>query len=294
MTVPRFAREEFGDFSLLHRSAVEPRQMTVHLAHATGFNAETYLSLLESLDPALEVYAVDARGHGLSRARAVPRELRSWRRYQYDLQAFLETVERPVVLVGHSGGATASLQIAAEHPSWVAGLLLIEPVLVPPDKTTLAWWARLTGLSKRLPIARGAARRRMEFPSQQEAVDNYEGKGAFRTWPRPWIEAYVRGGTREVPDGVRLTCERDWESRTFAVATTNPYLYIRRLQCPVTILTAQPQGPPCDAESTAEFVRLRPDTRLVLVEGASHFLPMEKPDMVRHELNRLLERIAAS
>ncbi|MBW1876487.1 MAG: alpha/beta fold hydrolase, partial [Deltaproteobacteria bacterium] len=76
----------------------------MHFAHATGFNAETYRELLLSLDPALDVYAMDARGHGMSEAPADPKKLRSWVQYRKDLEALVDTLSRPTVLAGHSMG----------------------------------------------------------------------------------------------------------------------------------------------------------------------------------------------
>ena len=158
--------------------------MAIHFAHATGFNAQTYAPLLDSLDPSLDVYAMDARGHGLSKAPADPKRLRTWKPYVRDLESLVATMPQPIVLVGHSMGGTVSLELAAANPGSIAGLVLVDPVLPPPS---VGWWlplARAVGWTRRVPIARGAARRTMEFSSKEAAIDNFVGKGAFRTWPR--------------------------------------------------------------------------------------------------------------
>jgi pimeloyl-ACP methyl ester carboxylesterase len=282
-------REQLENFSLLHRPARGEPRATVHFAHATGFNAYTYRQLLEALDPSLEVYAMDARGHGLSSAPADPKKLRSWAPFRRDLEAFVETLSRPTVLAGHSMGATVSMELAAKRPDLVQGLVLIDPVIVPPKRVVLFAVARLLGISQRLiPIAQAAARRRTEFSSRQAAVENYEGKGAFKTWPRAWIEDYVEGGTVETASGnVRLSCDRGWESRTFANSTVNPYPALRRVRCPMTLLTRKPHGPPFPRESRDAFMKNRPKTRLVELENASHFLVMERPGVVQAEIERM-------
>ena len=265
--------------------------MAVHFAHATGFNANTYASLLENLDPSIDVYAMDARGHGLSKAPANPRTLRTWKPYVRDLESLVRTMPRPTVLVGHSMGGTVSLELAAANPESIAGLVLVDPVLPPPS---MGWWmpvARAVGWTRRLPIARAAAKRTMEFSSKKAAVDNFEGKGAFRTWPREWIEAYVEGGTIPTEDGVRLSCERAWESRTFATATPRWLGHAKRLQCPTTLIARETSGPPLNAESCDAFMRARPDTRLVKLKGASHFMTMERPDVVRDEIHRMVDAV---
>ena len=286
-------RERFGDFSVLRREPSAAATVSVHFAHATGFNAETYARLLDDLDASLAVYLMDARGHGLSTATADPRKLHNWRPYREDLEAFIETLPQPVVLGGHSMGATVSMELAAARPDLVGGLVLIDPVIVPPAQIPMLAVARTFRLAHRLvPIAQMAARRRMEFPSRQAAVENYVGKGPFRTWPREWIEAYVEGGTVENDDGtVRLSCDRAWESRTFAMATTNPYRALRKVRCPITLFTREHSGPPFPRASREAFMRCRPETQLLVLEDVTHFMAMERPDVVVEELGRMAERV---
>ena len=61
--------------------------------HATGFNAETYLPFFlkigELLDNQYSIYALDQRGHGLSKASAIPSELTSWQTYFEDGKNFI-------------------------------------------------------------------------------------------------------------------------------------------------------------------------------------------------------------
>jgi len=282
-------REQFGEFSVLRREPSGARRATVHFLHATGFNAESYRGLYASLDPALDVYAMDARGHGFSKAPADPKKLRSWASYRRDLEALVETLPAPIILAGHSMGATVSMELAARRPDVVWGLVLVDPVIVPPTHVVLATLARSFGQSGRLiPVAGLAAKRRMEFASKEDAVENFAGKGPFRTWPREWVEAYVDGGTVPCDGGVRLSCDRAWESRTFAVSTTNPYRALRKVQCPITLLTRDTDGPPFSRASREAFMSHQPSTRLLVLEDATHFLAMEQPEVVREEIERMV------
>jgi pimeloyl-ACP methyl ester carboxylesterase len=293
--VSRIQRERFGDFSVLRREPSGERRATVHFAHATGFNAETYRELLAALDPSLDVHAMDARGHGLSEAIADPKKLRSWVPYRRDLEAFVETLHRPTVLAGHSMGATVSMELAAARPDLVQGLVLIDPVIVPPRHIPRLTLARYLGFAARLiPIAQTAARRRIEFPSKEAAVENYVGKGPFRTWPREWIEAYVDGGTVPTDNGaVRLSCDRAWESKTFAMASINPYRKIGKLRCPITLIAREHDGPPFTRASRDAFMQRQPDTRLLILDEASHFMTMEQPEIVQAEIERMAELVCS-
>jgi pimeloyl-ACP methyl ester carboxylesterase len=291
--VKSIRRERFGDFSVLHREASGEGCIAVHFAHATGFNAETYRELISALDPSLDVYAMDARGHGMSEATADPNKLRSWRQYRKDLEAFVETLSRPTVLAGHSMGATVSMELAAARPDLVQGLVLIDPVIVPPRHIPMLAVARTFGLAGRLiPISQAAARRRMEFPSQEAAVENYAGKGPFRTWPREWIEAYVEGGTVDTEEGaIRLSCDRVWESKSFASATVYPYRDIEKLRCPTTLIAREHDVPPFTRASRDAFMQRQPDTRLLILEEASHFMTMEHPEITCAEIERMAQTV---
>ena len=286
-------REQFGEFSVLHRESSGTCRATIHFLHATGFNAEAYRELYGALHPALDVYAMDARGHGFTKAPADPKGLRSWTPFRRDLEAFVETLPGPTILAGHSMGATVSMELAAERPDLIRGLVLVDPVIVPPTHVLLAAAARFFGQSGRLiTISQLAAKRRMDFPSKEAAVENFVGKGPFRTWPRSWIEAYVDGGTIPSEGGVRLSCDRAWESRTFAASTTNPYRPLRKVRCPITLITRDSDGPPFSRASREAFMKRQPGTRLLVLDDATHFLAMERPAVVREEIERMVSTVA--
>jgi len=280
-------RESFGDFSLLRRPATERAAVPVHFAHATGFNAQTYAPLFKMLAPYVDLHAMDARGHGFSKASANPCLLRSWTPYVRDLESYVRTLSGPVVLCGHSLGGTVSLELAARAPELVAGLVLLDPVLPPPRLGWSLEILRVLHLTRRVPIAKAASKRRMDFPSKAAAVDNFEGKGAFRTWPRSWVESYVDGGTVRTEGGVRLSCDRRWEAQTFAVSTPRPYRFAEGLRCPTTLISRDPAGPPLTADARSAFIEARPAARVVVLDGATHFFPMEHPARVCDEIHRM-------
>ncbi len=290
--MPSLRRERFGDFSVLRREPTSERRATLHFLHATGFNAESYRPLFLDLDPALDVHAMDARGHGFSEAPADPSRLRSWRPFRDDLEAYVETLAQPVLLAGHSMGATVSMELAAARPELVRGLVMIDPVMTPPAWVPLLAAARFLGQSGRLiAISKAAARRRMSFPSKEAAVENYVGKGPFRTWERAWIEAYVDGGTVPAEDGVRLSCDREWESQVFAKATVDPYIALRKVSCPITLITGEHDGPPFTRASRDAFMKHQPHARLLVLQDATHFLAMERPEIVRAEIERMASEL---
>src|ERR1700749_1234483 len=133
-------------------------------SHATGFNAETYKSLLQPLSERFHVYAEDQRGHGFNSLPAEPGSAKDWTIYRDDLIRFLDGFDgRPMILAGHSMGATVSLMAAMMRPDLVRGLVWIEPVFIPGSP--LYWlFAKLHMARRGDPdLASRAEKRRAEF-----------------------------------------------------------------------------------------------------------------------------------
>ncbi|MGK5093239.1 alpha/beta hydrolase [Deltaproteobacteria bacterium TL4] len=282
-----FENRKGENFSFLVHASSNKKVPTLHFAHATGMNANTYTELLQRLSSFCSVYALDFRGHGLTTARAVPEKLISWDQYCDDLIPFLEQLETPVYLAGHSMGGTISMVTAALRPDLVKGLILIEPVLPSRLSSFILTFYHKLGLMKRSPIAyiaKSAEKRRPIFPSREAAIDNYLGKGAFKTWDRQWIEHYVNGGTRKKEDGkVELTCSPAWECQTFLSGFLNLWEYIPKIKCPILALYGN-QNSTFEVRDRKIFRQLHDSAKMVLFEEATHFLPMEYTKMVTTHL----------
>jgi pimeloyl-ACP methyl ester carboxylesterase len=263
--------------------------------HANGFNAETYRALLEPLADRFQVFACDQRGYGFSTLPATPGLMKGWTIFRDDLTAFLARVtDKPVILAGHSMGATVSLMVAAAQPAKVAALVLVEPVLAPWSAGLARFLSYFFRGDPSPSLARRALQRRSEFASLAVALEAYRGRGAFKTWPEEMLVDYLKGGL--LPDGkgaVRLACAPAWEAETFRTTPLGVASAVRAIRCPLTILRGTIASTTWESE-IARIVRRRPDTRIVRVDGASHFLPMEKPEIVRAEIVRMAELVGTA
>src|SRR5579872_5375819 len=75
----------------------------LHFAHANGFNAETYVSLLQPLSAHFQIFASDLRGHGFTTLPATPGLSHDWSVFGRDLADFLDCIHPgPMILAGHS------------------------------------------------------------------------------------------------------------------------------------------------------------------------------------------------
>lgn len=277
-----------GEVSYLDWASDAP---LLHFTHATGFNAQTYCGLLTPLQGRFHVAAADMRGHGFTTLTAVPGPQADWPILAKDLAQVLDTLGRgPAILAGHSMGAITSLMVAAKHPERVRGLVLVEPVLVPRFARVRMRAMRMLGNKPpaNSNLAELSAKRRAIFPSFEMALSSYRGRGAFKSWSEETIADYLRGGLIPTGNGteMRLACEPAWESAVFQHAPHGIARLARHVKCPLTLIYA---GEGTTRENEVRIVhRGHGDARIVKVPGATHFLPMERPDIVREEIERMV------
>ena len=271
--------------------------------HATGFNAMTYQSLLAPLGLRQRVAALDMRGHGYSTMQAKPGRMKSWHRYRDDVIEWLEK-EAPhgVVLSGHSMGATVALLVAGKRPDLVKGLVLADPVILP---RVFYFWKHvfppISWIAHRNSLARGAKKRRAEFPSFRSALESYTGRGAFASWREPFLADYLLDGIERIDhNGAdtenqtwRLTCEPKWEAATFAAQRNRPWhalKKVRKHKIPIIVLRPN-RSSVISPKVRAQMILMNQALMMKGVRGTSHFLPMEAPYEVRDALSAFIARL---
>lgn len=269
------------------------RPVEIMFLHATGFNAITYQSVLEPLGARAHVAAVDMRGHGRSKLPARPGRLWSWNRFRDDtIQILEQTSPNGTVLAGHSMGATVALLVAGKRPDLVRGLVLADPVLLKPAYYRWLNTPLLGLMATKNALSKGALRRRREFGSPQEAADSLRDRGAFKTWRAPFLDDYVIDGVlRQDNDRFMLSCTPEWESAVFAAHRYRPWAAIRRLRkkrMPLVVLQAEKEST-AQPDTDQRFHAVRPDAAVTRVPGTTHFLPMERPYVVRDALRLVFE-----
>lgn len=257
------------------------RPLDILFLHANGFNAGTYADILSPLGDQLRILAVDQRGHGRTTLPADPEAHDAWLVFRDDLLALLDALgETPRVMAGHSMGGTVSLHAAAERADAAERLVLFDPVVMTLERVALAGPEGL----KNSPLAAGARRRRATFPSREAAFEAYSGRGAFRTWPEASLRGYLEDGLLEGEDGLlHLSCRPEWEAANFGAHHHDTVGAFSRSSVPIRILKAE-IGSTCGLEAREIAALTGGRARTEVIPGTSHFLPMERPDLVRAAL----------
>lgn len=249
------------------------------LHHANGFCADVWGPVAERLCSRYRVVAMDARGHGRSTSPD-GEEAYHWPRLAEDLAAAATATlaeigsARVALGIGHSFGGTLTLAAAARHPRLFERILLIDPVILPPEIVNAPERkARSSSMVER------ARKRRHDWSSRAEARTWFAERELFADWTPAALDAYVQGGLRERRDGqVELRCRGEVEATIFATGhTLNPYAEAERVGIPVRILRATRGDFPRQAyEALADRLA---EASVEDVESG-HLVPMEHPDRV--------------
>lgn len=249
----------------------------LHFAHATGMNAQLYARLLAPLADEFAILASDARGHGFTGLPKDPAQLTSWDQFAADLNALLDVIDGGArwLLAGHSMGAAVSLLAAHQRPDRVAGLVLIDPAMLPFDVAA----AVRAGQAIPNPMADQAAKRRSHFPSRADARAAWAGRGVFRSFADADLDAYVAGGMVDTADGAELACAPAFEAATFRAVSPHIEPALAALRCPFILLAGEQGSTVRDAELAA-FAAHAQCVKAHRVAGTTHFLPLERPDLV--------------
>lgn len=265
----------------------------LHFAHANGYPPGAYRPLLELLAAEAHVVAMHMRPLWPD---ASPNGEQDWIGLSDDLSLFLDELDLSEWIgAGHSMGATATLRLALRRPNLFRALVLVDPVLLPPR--TIRMWNLVYHLGlghKLLPLVKSAQRRRKVFESPEAMFANYRRKPIFQNIDDHGLQAYVHAMASPLDDGqVELVYPPEWEA----------HLYLTGVRCGIDLWrdlsglippTLIIRGGDSNTfwESTAKRVqRLLPQSCMHSIPGATHLVPLERPDTVYEITQQFIKEI---
>lgn len=245
----------------------------VLFAHANGYPPLSYRRFAEQLYAGCELQALEHRP--LWAGREPPKKLR-WELFADDLlHAVRANYQQPVWVMGHSMGGTIAALAADRDPRLFAGLILLDPVVLP-RRVEMAM--RFAGEKRRHamnPLVRRTLARPERFDSLDAAFSFYRPKRAFRNLSDEALWDYVRASKVHADDGgVQLRFSAAWEAAIYAsVPRVRPAL--KRSTLPTLGL----RGRDSDTllpEVWQRWRRWQPDATLLECTGG-HLFPLEQP-----------------
>lgn len=246
----------------------------LHFYHANGFPFRAYDEFTAEL-------ATDFRVIGLAHRATwknvgLPSSDTGWMAYADDLIAFLEASGRhPVIGVGHSLGATATLLAASKRPDLFGALVLIEPILFS-NGFSLAISTIPLKARRWFPIVRKTLERPDRWRSADEFVEFHRGKRLFSRFTETSLENYGRHGLApDRCDTLRLAFPKAWEAHVFSTPP-HAWRWLKALTVPVLGVRAELSDFVPKA-SWDKWRRLRGQDAFAVLPGIGHMAPLEAP-----------------
>ncbi len=236
----------------------------VLLVHGLGSSSEDWELQLPVLTPSYRVIAVDLRGHGRSSKPEGPYSIAM---FAGDVAALIEALDiAPCHVVGLSLGAMTTLELAATRPDLVRSAVVVNagPEFIPRTLREKAMvWQRLTlvrtfGLER---LGQLVADRTLPGEDQAELRERVAGVIADND-----TAAYLAS----------MKAIIGWSVVDRLSEITSPMLVVASEFDYTPVSSKQP------------IVDQAHDALLIIVEGARHLLPIEKPDTFNEILTTFL------
>ncbi len=222
----------------------DTRLLFVHGWQADG---SVWQDLISAIGPGFRSLAIDLRGSGASDAAAGPYRLE---RYAADLRELIESLDAgPVVVVGHSMGATVALRLAVDAPHLVSALVLVAPV----------------------PASGGGYSPKGEAFLRSTAGDPVAARNwlarTFHTPPDPAVLDRLCAAAATMPRDAALESFDSWAFAGFAEETTH-------VAAPALVISPEHDAP---ERAESEVAALLPNARFELLPGSGHYAILERP-----------------
>ncbi|MEU4113144.1 alpha/beta hydrolase [Kitasatospora sp. NPDC028055] len=274
--------------------------LTVVFSHGYCLNQDSWHFQRAALRQGLRLVFWDQRSHGRSeRSREyLAGEPASIDQLGGDLKAVIDAVAPtgPLVLVGHSMGGMTVMALADQHPELfrtrVAGVALVGTLAGDWNEVSLGLPKAGAKLFKK--VAPGVVKllgRQVDLVEASRRIGSDVAAVFYRRFSF---------GGRDVDPGVVRFAEQLLDATPIDVVAEFYPVFgahekygalaaLRGLPALVLAGTKDLLTPSAHSEAMAERL---PGAELVLAEGAGHLVLLERPELVDHELARLLRRAA--
>lgn len=234
--------------------------------HGLGSSTQDWEHQIPAFAKQYTVYVLDLRGHGQS---SKPARDYSLRHHQKDITAFItEEIQQPVHLIGLSLGAMLACLLAADSPSLVRSLTLINC----PGSLKLSSFKHRAHYVARILIIRLLGMAMLGRFLAPRLFPNSDQNELRKQFVFPWAKndrkAYLQ----------TMRAMIGWE-----IATK-----ISQVRCPVWVIASEKDYFPL--EEKQHYVSQCKQAQLLLVRHAHHALPVEAPEELNQKLLDVLGR----
>ncbi len=272
----------------LHVMCTGSGSPTVIFEAGAGTNSLYWSTVQPAIAKRTRTCSYDRAGFGWSEGGPTPR---TTARVAAELQMLLRKadIEPPYVFVAHSMGGAISMEYASEHPDDVAGMVFVDAAYkelyetyldqVPSFQGQLKWGklamraaavSAVFGLPRLIPIHAGT--KKMQ-PDARAAADALAVRPRFLNAMRAEMEGLEASRTTALSDPPR-------DIPVAVLSHTEPKLFAKNPKAEGLWLPLQRKL--ADRFEDATFSR---------VEGAGHFIQLDRPDAVISAIERVLDSV---
>ena len=250
------------------------------LLHATGFHSRCWNQVVKHL-PGRQVYAVDLRFHGASGDSGAT----DWSIMAKDIGVLIDKLKlADLTGVGHSIGGHLIARAAARAPERFKHLMLIDPVIMSPERYA-DFHAFTEGVN---PEDHPVSRRKNQWRDAQEMYQRFKGRAPFDTWQPAVLQDYCDYALAPASDGAprQLACDPINEAGIYLHQKGNEAALkeLPGIHTPVTLLRAPPGNdvtPNLTLSPTwPELAAALPNCQEIYLPDLNHFIPMQNPELV--------------
>lgn len=251
----------------------------IQFSHANGFPARTYTHLFRLLEDA-KIHHVDRLGHGDFALNGDLSNLAT---------ELIHSIEQrddgPVIGIGHSSGAVATLLAASRKPELFSQVILIEPAFFSSWKRGLIRMAMTLGFGDRLGPTSKAVRRRDHFPDVATARDYFLQRRLFQLFHPQCFEDYLAHGLKPADSGgMELAFSKQIEVEIFRSTQTKAPKNLTQLKGSMIYGDTSELFWKSDVRW---WKRALPNIQTIPFSGG-HLFPLEQPDKTAELINALL------
>lgn len=267
--VPQIGIQNIGDAELSYHLYEGDGPPLIFL-HATGFLPWLWHPLARDLSVDYRIIAPSFCDH----RETVPENGGlNWATLAEDTVRLCGTLQlKKPFLVGHSMGATVFIIANALYGLSAAGMVLIEPIILPA-----AFYLGHMRVDEH-PLAIKAIQRTNFWRNRDEAMTYLRSRALFQGWDEEILELYIRHGMiEEEGGGLRLACSPRREAALFMGGRHfDPWPLLSKISCPVLIV----EGEKSENRGFIDLDRIQsliPNCERLVVKDAGHLIPMERP-----------------
>lgn len=270
----------YYDLSSLNKleATLNNQRPSAHFYGGNGFTVGTYEPLLTELTAGFDLSSLAMRGYWYDEPanKVMTREQDAAMLIEY----LEKTQDQPIVGIGHSQGASATVMAAAQRPDLFSQLYLIDPVTFTKPQTLL-----YSRIPRRLLMTQEPFKSTREKQRHWTSIDDYyqylRQHRAFKRISDEHLTTFANNSLVKTDDGhytLLFKPEHELASYFGTPYITSALKKLNKNNVPYMLILAKPSVFNSD-KVRKSWQSIVPDKHIITLPEYGHLLPMEAPEL---------------